>query len=109
MLQDISLMPQAFMGSLILLESLTLTMTMTLQGFRRQYDYSVRDGKGHEERLAGAAWADWDQRGRLVFARDGRLFALPAEDIGHNEPWELADLNGHKPEPMEAPEWAKVW
>ena len=86
-----------------------LMMTSTLSGFSARDDYSVRYADGEEKGLAGAAWADWDQRGRLVFARDGRLFALAAEDIGRSEPRELINLNDHKPEPVGAPEWAESW
>ena len=86
-----------------------LTMTSTLSHFEMNEDFSVRYAEGKDWPLAGAAWADWDQSGRLVFAREGRLFALAAEDIGRGEPRELVDLNGHKPEPVEAPEWAKRW
>ena len=85
------------------------TMTRTLSGFRSDEDIDVSYDEGKHWHLKGAAWADWDQRGRLVFARDGRLFALHAEDIGLKEPQELIDMNNHKPAPTEVPEWAKSW
>jgi len=86
-----------------------LTMTSTLSRFEMNEDFSVRYAEGKDWPMDGAAWADWDQRGRLVFAREGRLFSLTAEDIGHGEPQELINLNDHKPEPIETPEWAKSW
>ncbi|MGI4790693.1 MAG: hypothetical protein ACRYFS_17805 [Janthinobacterium lividum] len=90
--------------------SLTLVMkTTTRNGYSRRYTYFVRDAEGLEEPLTGAEWADWDYRGRLVFARDGKIFALPPDGVGRAEPQELANLNDHKPEPMVAPDWAKVW
>ena len=30
--------------------------------------------------VKGATWADWDQRGRLVFARAGKLLAAQVDD-----------------------------
>lgn len=55
-----------------------------------------------------ASWADWDQNGRLVFARAGKIFAgaIENEEIVERE---LIDLNGNSPCEMEAPEWAKQW
>ena len=87
----------------------TLVMTTTLTGFQHQYAYSVRDRNSHAENLTGAAWADWDQQGRLVFAQNGKMFALVADAIGQELPQELVDLNGNKPEAVAAPDWAKTW
>jgi hypothetical protein len=86
-----------------------LVMRSILVGFENIITYSVRDATGHETPLAGAEWADWDQRGRLVFARAGALFALPANALAQDEPRELVDLNGNKPYLMKAPVWATVW
>jgi hypothetical protein len=58
--------------------------------------------------LEGAAWADWDRRGRLVFARDGRIFAADAERPAA-DPRELIDLNRMTPEPLPAPGAARRW
>jgi hypothetical protein len=90
-------------------QGLTLVMTTTVVGFQHRYAYSIRNGNGHEENLASAEWADWDQRGRLVFAQAGKLFAVEADALGQGPPRQLIDLNGNTPAPMEAPEWAKVW
>jgi hypothetical protein len=52
--------------------------------------------------IEGAQWAGRDQGGRLVFAARGRVFARGARgDV------ELADFREQKPEPRDAPEWAK--
>ena len=61
----------------------------------------MRYDQGKELTLTGAEWADWDQRGRLVFAAAGKVFALDADAIGQAPPKELADLNGNwlKPSP----------
>lgn len=55
--------------------------------------------------LGRATWADWDQRGRLVIARNGRLFSSDAS--GNLD--EIADFNGQTPDPQPPPEWALAW
>ena len=63
---------------------------------------------GAELPLPGAGWADWDQAGRLVFARDGRLFAATVEN-GQLAERELLDLNANVPTEVEALESARQW
>jgi hypothetical protein len=61
-----------------------------------------------ETPLDGLRWADWDHRGRLVFTRQGQLFAINPEDFSsHLTP--IADFNAQKFEPIEAPGWARRW
>jgi hypothetical protein len=69
-------------------------------------EYAVGDRKRDTEiPLEGASWADWDQRGRLVYARDGQIFAQDVEQIGtFARP--LADFNDQTFESIAAPEWA---
>jgi hypothetical protein len=58
--------------------------------------------------LDGADWADFDQQGRLVFARFGKVFGARRE----GDAWdvrELADFTQNRFEAIEAPDWAKVW
>ena len=69
-------------------------------------EYAVfMEAQGEVVPLGRATWADWDQRGRLVIAQDGRLF--------HWEPpgtlRELADFNPLRPDPAPAPAWAETW
>jgi len=77
-----------------------------------QYALLEHAGKNAEkdagkDPLDGASWADWDQQGRLVFAKDGKLFGARA--IGRPELELLADFNGHKPARITAPERARTW
>lgn len=59
-------------------------------------------------KLEKVKWADFDQRGRIVFGRDGKLFAIPhGESI--DEVVELADFNGQQIEHIVAPDWALSW
>ena len=86
----------------------TLVMT-TVSGYLPQYKYSVRQSDGTVHFLNGAEWADWDTRGRLVLARNGGILAQEAGAIGREPPGELISLNANTPEPLVAPDWAKVW
>lgn len=56
-----------------------------------------------------ASWVDWDQRGRLVFARDGKIFAASISPGCHLAEEQLADLNPSRPEVVPPPEWATKW
>jgi hypothetical protein len=52
--------------------------------------------------VEGAQWSGRDQRGRLVFATDGRLCLMDKGGAVRV----LADFNGQTPEPRPAPAWA---
>jgi hypothetical protein len=72
--------------------------------------YSLRRSPtGREYVVKGANWADWDQRGRLVFARDGKLFAARVDHPRELAVRELANFNEERPEPMEASPAARRW
>jgi len=70
--------------------------------------YAVESGQEMMPIEGHAPSADWDQQGRLVFARDGKLFAA---DIGHHrlDEREIADFNTHMPEQVGSPGWARRW
>jgi hypothetical protein len=74
----------------------------------RTLAYSLLDftPAGGTNPLAGATWADWDQQGRLVFAKEGRLFGVRP---GIWEPQLLADFNTDRPKRLPPPEWARTW
>jgi hypothetical protein len=72
--------------------------------------YSVLDrSRGTQLPLKGATWADWDQQGRLVFARHGKPFAGDFDHGRQMTPRELADFNDDTFEPKVAPAWAQAW
>jgi len=54
-------------------------------------------------------WADIDQAGRAVFARDGCVFSLTVGPDGSPIERLLADFNSDRFEPIEAPDWATRW
>jgi hypothetical protein len=74
-------------------------------GGRHTTEYGLRDeSDGSLRELGRGTWADWDQRGRLVIARDGRL----VEILGASET-EIADLNPQAPDPKPSPTYASEW
>ena len=73
-------------------------------------EYGLDDGRGLTP-LADAAWADWDDRGRLLVATtSGSLEVRTPLAAGRR--WKTAwtrDLNGLSPEPRPSPGWARRW
>jgi hypothetical protein len=58
--------------------------------------YTLVPKNGPPIAIADASWADFDQKGKLVFARFGKVFrGLPERD--HLDEKEIADLNINKP------------
>jgi len=96
---------------------LVLTMTTTMEPIQRastksypqlSHRFTVEVMNRGKCELPNADWADFDQSGRLVFVRGGKVFA--AENAhGVIVERELADFNGNRFEPVEAPEWATHW
>jgi hypothetical protein len=88
-------------------EAMTLSMVHVLEDFSRfggpyAVDYTITTADGREHSLGEATWADWDHRGRLVAARDGRL-----SEWSEARGWTLIeDFNGQEPDPQPAPGWA---
>lgn len=62
-----------------------------------------------EAELLLAEWADFDRRGRLVFAAGGKIFARPWDRRGRVKTEELADFCADKFVSMEAPGRATRW
>ena len=59
--------------------------------------------------LADVEWADFDHRGRLVFARAGLVYAAKVGDDGGVSETLLIDLNAQQPSEVIAPAWAREW
>jgi hypothetical protein len=82
----------------------TLTMLHAFDDFRNfggpyvvEYTVSAEDGSEHS--IGRAMWADWDQQGRLVVARDGEIYSWTRT----NGLTRIADFNGQTPEPIPPP------
>jgi hypothetical protein len=65
----------------------------------------LRESDGDMIPVGAASWADWDQRGRLVLAKDGRLFEWKAPDRFV----EIADFNTQEPDPAPSPPDTRIW
>jgi hypothetical protein len=87
-----------------------LVMEHGINRYTPTWRFSLRESAtGATLALPGAAWADWDHRGRPVYAAEGKLFAgqwSPGQELDLRE---LADLNAPKPAPVEPPAWATTW
>jgi hypothetical protein len=58
--------------------------------------------------LDQTTWEEWDQQGRLVFAREGKLWSGEISN-GQITPRLIADFNASKPTSVLPPAWAKRW
>jgi len=90
---------------------MTLTMRIVTNTDFRAYggryviEYAVQaEPGGPWTELGRASWADWDQRGRLIVARDGYLLHWQPTGITG-----IADFNDQTPDPQPAPAWATDW
>jgi hypothetical protein len=74
-----------------------------------QAHYLREEGDGRITPLVDAAWADWDQHGRLLVATRGGAVSV-AEPRGDDwvETWSL-NLRDLAPQPVAAPAWAAAW
>ena len=71
--------------------------------------YLVDEATGKQEIIEETTWSDWDQQGRLVLARAGKLFAS-LDALGNPlNVHELADFNNNTPRPVIAPYKGKHW
>jgi hypothetical protein len=89
--------------------SLALTFTTAYANHSHHDSYVIVCHGDESVSLPGVEWADWDHRGRLVYARAGKLFAMDVSGGYPGVEVELADFNAAKPEYVETPAWARVW
>jgi hypothetical protein len=78
----------------------------------QQMDYMLFEkerGRWAERPFWGVTWADFDQDGRMVFAREGKLLAFRSARVGELEVDLLLDLNDRKPTKLIAPSSARKW
>jgi hypothetical protein len=71
--------------------------------------FSAVNDAGLELRPLNADWAEVDQQGRIVFAREGKVYSLGVEEGVLQPERELIDLTDNTFEAVEAPDWAKKW
>ena len=87
-----------------------LQTTRSISRLDYSEEYTVTDRRrSHVHSVARASWVDWDQNGRLTFARDGKIFTGKQNNDGCWTEAELANFNSSRPEPLPSPAWAKKW
>lgn len=87
-----------------------IQLRRSIECFDYSEEFAVRSlNRSVVTNIAKASWVDWDQQGRLVFARDGKIFAAETKSGGRLAESLLFDLNPLKPKPLAAPEWATKW
>ncbi|HEX3301551.1 MAG TPA: hypothetical protein VHR64_01640 [Thermomicrobiales bacterium] len=92
-------------GDMTLAMRIVTNIEFRAYGGRHVIEYAVQaDPDEQEVDLGRATWADWDQRGRLIVARDGRLLHWQPSGVT-----EIADFNDQSPDPQPAPSWATTW
>ena len=93
-------------GDFTLVMTILANTEFAAYGGRYVLDYLVREGPdGAETGLGLATWADFDQGGRLIVARDGCL----SRWLGGDRYAVIADFNDQRPDPQPAPGWATDW
>jgi hypothetical protein len=91
---------QTGFGSLLIFERLCFAGELQ----RRRSRFPLTDRYALNGKPLDADWADVDHRGRLLFAREGRVFVRDAD--GDRE---LIDLNPLEFRPLAPPQWATEW
>jgi hypothetical protein len=72
-------------------------------------EFVLKDERtGEMQLLNNARWADWDQRGRLVYIAKGLLLSQSI-DPRIKSPNVIADLNAQSPKLISTPAWAYQW
>jgi hypothetical protein len=90
--------------------SLIIRLTRSIEEHDYAEEFAVLNGEGFILfQIERASWADWDLRGRLVFARDGRILEGQLGDKRILDERVLVDLNPSKPVAVRSPEWASRW
>ncbi|MGA2219394.1 MAG: hypothetical protein ABSG51_14985 [Terracidiphilus sp.] len=87
--------------------SMLIRLTRSIENLDYAEEFAVSNGNDSGFiQLERASWVDWDRRGRLVFARDGRIFEGQVGDGMLLNSRELVDLNSATPAPVRSPDWA---
>lgn len=77
--------------------------------YRETFSVVGRDGCPLAD-TAGVSWADWEQHGKLVLLKEGKLL-IATQTAGEQvyRVRELADFSTRTPEPIVPPAWATQW
>jgi hypothetical protein len=71
------------------------------------HNYSLEDGESKEKiRFPKVTWMDWDQHGRLVFTKEGKVYVSSGDELN---PQVIGDFDADEFREIIAPEWAREW
>ncbi len=91
-------------------ESMVIRLTRSIEELNYAEEFAVSTCEGSTLfQIERASWADWDRRGRLVFARDGKILEGQLRDNNVLDERVLVDLNSAKPVAIRSPGWASRW
>lgn len=89
---------------------LSIQLARSIRGLDYSEDFRLIDRKNQTtSQIDRANWVDWDQHGRLIIARDGKIFTHIISEGGMSTDVELINLTENKPMAVPSPEWAKTW
>jgi len=88
---------------------ITLVMEFSMTRYPGRYRFAIENLDGLRAEVGNAGWADWDHRGRLVYASEGRIFAAKVSSDCVIDSRQLADFNDRRHESVVAPAWARKW
>lgn len=71
------------------------------KGLTVDLGWSAEQHRSSDE-VEGATWSGRDRGGRLIYAKDGKIFRRQISGVD----LELTDLSGMTPDPKPAPPWA---
>jgi 3',5'-cyclic AMP phosphodiesterase CpdA len=89
-------------------QMIRLTRSIELNDYPAEFTVVSKKGSV-VTKIDRAGWVDWDQKGRLVYARDGGIFRGDVDVNGRITERQLLDLNSSKPNPVVPPHWATTW
>ncbi len=74
-------------------------------------EHAVMDAGGRERHSLGRSdWAEWDARGDLLYAKDGRIYRVRSADVfDRSRARELFDLRPLRFTRRTSPRWAREW
>lgn len=86
----------------------TLVETTTVSAPEWKRYYTLLDTQRKRSTVLTPEWAEWDQRGRVLWTYRGQVFAAMPDTALVDVP-PLADFSAARPEPVVPPEWATRW
>jgi hypothetical protein len=90
-------------------DAVSIEMVRSINDLDYSEEFTVMEGGARATPIVGASWVDWDHRGRLIVAKDGKISVATVSSDGRLVEQELEDFNLSKPNPVKSPEWATRW